>query len=92
MPRNVRNFWIEGETDNGTEFGTGPRAKEGGFFADIYMREDGGVRHALKIRGWVDGDRVVLDLEHDRPRSGYSEKELLMTPLPQGGMRIETRR
>jgi len=62
MSRVVRNFWIDVEVDGKpTKVGTGPRGRDGGFAATIYMREKGEVVRALEIMGSVGGNgRLVL--------------------------------
>ena len=63
MPRFVRNFWIEGETEDGVRFGGGPRAKDGGFAVRIYMRQDGAVAGPIRITGESIGDRLRVWIE-----------------------------
>jgi hypothetical protein len=57
MPRNVRNFWIEGHIDGrDSEVSGGPRNKDGGFRLAIFQRDDGSVRKALTIAGQTGTD------------------------------------
>ncbi len=65
MPRNVRNWWIEGEIDGrGLVKVGGPRAADGGFRLTVYQRDRGDVATACVLRGWVDGSGVLrLDVE-----------------------------
>lgn len=73
-PRNVRNFWIEGRTDSGTTFGTGPRTKDGGFIATIYQRHNGKVVEVLKIEGRATvAGRLHLIVERGNGGHGLSE-------------------
>jgi len=52
MPRNVRNFWIDLDVDGrDSRVGTGPRGKSGGFFANIYIRNQGRVERAFCVSG-----------------------------------------
>lgn len=54
MPRNVRNFWIEAQVDGAKkDIGTGPRRADGGFDLTIYMRDQGGIMTALRVRGYT---------------------------------------
>jgi hypothetical protein len=71
MPRNVRNFWIEGRTDDsayGHNFG--PRTKDGGFEMTIYQRDAGGVTKAFDIRGFldVDGKLTCMVIRQDKAK------------------------
>jgi hypothetical protein len=61
MPRNVRNFWLELSVDgNASKVGTGPRAKDGGFELSILMRDGGGIKRALSVRGYEDNGVLKL--------------------------------
>lgn len=52
MPRNVRNFWIEGEVDGRkTPIAFGPQEKDGGFRLTVYMRDEGRMENVLEIEG-----------------------------------------
>jgi hypothetical protein len=60
MPRNVRNFWIEVNTNDGTRkkpLRTGPVSKDGGFDIKILMRDDGEVSDK---EIWITG-RIMAD-------------------------------
>jgi hypothetical protein len=65
MPRNVRNFWIEGRVDGKAKsVGFGPIGKDGGFDLSISVRNDGGIERAFFVRGFVNknGDlRIVAE-------------------------------
>ena len=53
--KNVRNFWIELDVDGReTRIEAGPRDKEGGFVLNLKMRDQGEIKHTLKVRGFVD--------------------------------------
>ena len=55
MPRNVRNFWIEGNIDGQkTPVAFGPRNKDGGFIMSIKMRDNGGILSSVHIEGKAD--------------------------------------
>jgi hypothetical protein len=64
MPQHVRNFWIEGRVDGRKEpIGAGPRAKDGGFYLTIRIRENGAISDKkLCISGGVGvtGDLYLL--------------------------------
>ena len=62
MPRNVRNFWIEGRVDGRkSNPGFGPQAKDGGFVVDVFQRNDGAVVKAGQLQGFAHSDgRLVL--------------------------------
>lgn len=64
MPRNVRNFWIEGSRDDGVPVkGFGPVGADKGFSLTILMREEGGISEkTLRIRGYALPDgRLCLE-------------------------------
>jgi hypothetical protein len=70
MPRNVRNFWVEGNVDGAkSPQGFGPRNKDGGLSLTIYQRNAGNVEVAVRIRGFAHSDGT-LRLEIDAPRHG----------------------
>lgn len=57
MPRNVRNFWIDGRIDGrSADLSGGPQSKDGGFSLTIYQRNKGEVMEALRINGRVLSD------------------------------------
>ena len=60
MPRNVRNFWIETDIDGANTMSGGPRSKDGGFSANIFIRSNGGVMKAVNISGHADGEHLLL--------------------------------
>lgn len=67
MPRNVRNFWIEGNINGkATKIASGPVRKDGGFTLTIYMRNKGEVCPVVDISGWTNPDgkpKQVLHLD-----------------------------
>lgn len=67
MPRFVRNFWIETETDARSKpVGTGPTTKDGGFTTLIYYRNEGSVSGPVRIDGkCLSSGELVLLIEHD---------------------------
>ena len=57
MPRNVRNFWIDGQVDGRqSDVSGGPRAKDGGIRVDIKQRDNGSVTDAVTIKGYADSE------------------------------------
>lgn len=58
----VRNFWITvGVDGRKTDVGTGPRAKDGGFCARIYIRDRGRVsKKYIMVDGVVSGNDLML--------------------------------
>jgi len=77
MPRNVRNFWIDLDVDGQEKpIGTGPKNKEGGFSAQIFIRSGGAVEKILSINGRSYGNELSLSvdtadgkfLKYTRPR------------------------
>jgi hypothetical protein len=70
MPRNVRNFWLQGRADGReSPLSGGPVRKDGGFFLEISQRNDGRVENILVIEGYeFDGKLTlnVFDNEGDR--------------------------
>lgn len=64
MPRNVRNFWIDLSVDGRkATVETGPRRRDGGFSARIFIRDKGDVRMAAIITGKVRGKDLALKIE-----------------------------
>lgn len=62
MPRNVRNFWVEGSAEGkATPVGFGPRSKDGGISLTIKQRDNGEVTTALQVVGIArqDGSLVL---------------------------------
>lgn len=77
MPRNVRNFWIDATIDGReSRMSGGPRAKDGGMFVAMRMRNRGEVTTPLYVAGTAmpDGDMLLrVDL---RGGAGWTvEKE-----------------
>ena len=57
----VRNFWVNGKVDGQrTEFGGGPRRKDGGFYLTIKQRDNGEIVTAAMIEGFVANGELVL--------------------------------
>lgn len=57
MPRIVRNFWIETNSDaRKSTIGTGPKRKDGGFETVVYMRDKGQVVCAMRLMGVANTD------------------------------------
>jgi hypothetical protein len=85
--RNVRNFWISGETtDRRTKFATGPASAAGGIDATIAMRLDGEVKQPVEIRGRsINGD-LILDIDINAADFTVSTE-----PLDGGKMSIRIR-
>jgi hypothetical protein len=55
MPRNVRNFWLEGQIDGrDTKISGRPQSKDGGFSLTIKQRDGGQVTTACRIWGNAD--------------------------------------
>jgi hypothetical protein len=67
MPRNVRNFFIEGQIDGSkTPIGTGPVSAGGGFELVVRLRENGAVSsRALYVRGYVADDGILVLIASD---------------------------
>lgn len=66
MPRNVRNFWLDGEIDGRKErLEGGPVSKEGGFSLQVKMREEGDISIPVTLRGWAsrEGNRLFLEIQ-----------------------------
>lgn len=65
MPRNVRNFWLEGDIDgNRAAVSGGPQSKGGGFSLRIKQRHRGGIVEAMTVTGWVMADgSLALEAE-----------------------------
>lgn len=88
MPRNVRNFWIEGNADRAQPVGFGPQAATGDAWVTIYQRDRGTVHRAVRIVGQPRSDgSLVLYVE---PCDGCESVQV--TPHGNGGFKIETRR
>ena len=88
MPRNVRNFWIEGRIDGReSAFEGGPVSKDGGFSLTIYQRNNKNVMTAARLRGYALADGTVrLDIA---PACGKDDAKITAGP---GGFTIETAR
>ena len=57
MPRNTRNFWIEGQIDGrNSELSGGPRNKDGGISVKIKQRNNKGITEAIRIDGIADSE------------------------------------
>ena len=53
----VRNFWLEADIDGRrTDLAGGPRAKDGGFSATVFVRQHGSIAKALTISGFTGAD------------------------------------
>ena len=53
MPRNVRNFWLSARIDGRASIlASGPKSKDGGLSATLYVRKDGDVATAIMIDAW----------------------------------------
>jgi hypothetical protein len=63
-PRTVRNFWVDVNIDGlANGFTSGPKGKDGGFEAVIFMRgPDGDVRPALTLLGTATSDGKAIQL------------------------------
>jgi hypothetical protein len=66
MPRNVRNWWIEGRADGASGVSFGPKAADGGFELTIYQRDRGSVSTAIHIDGRVVSGRLILAITDDK--------------------------
>jgi len=69
----VRNFWIEADIDGRkTELAGGPRRKDGGFDAVVYIRDDGEISTAVTLRGYVYNDKTILEVKGtDSPNQSF---------------------
>ena len=57
----IRNFWIDAQIDGrSTELTGGPQRKDGGFFMEVYIREEGQAKVAATIAGTSDGKILRL--------------------------------
>jgi len=63
MMKNVRNFWIDVEVDGRqVPVGMGPKPKDGGMNAEIYIRDKGSIKKAVSITGKAVGDKLILSV------------------------------
>jgi hypothetical protein len=63
MPRNVRNFWIETNTDGIEKTqAIGPKRKEGGFQTNIFIRNNGCVEKILSVSGKAADGTLILEV------------------------------
>lgn len=61
MPRNVRNFWLEGSIDGRTSaLSGGPQAASGGFVVNVKQRNRGAVTTAGALYGEATNGRLRL--------------------------------
>lgn len=77
--RNVRNFWLQADTDGRTPIALGPKSREGGLRATLYLREHGAVSDdKVEIYGTVgssvDGDEGMLITEINVPADAVIEE------------------
>ncbi|OGT57958.1 MAG: hypothetical protein A3E01_07915 [Gammaproteobacteria bacterium RIFCSPHIGHO2_12_FULL_63_22] len=54
MARNVRNFWLTAQADGGSQVAVGPKSKDGGLRATLYLRES----------GQISDEKVMFDAHH----------------------------
>jgi hypothetical protein len=60
MPRNVRNFWIEGYVDGrSSEITGGPKQRFGGMEFNLYQRNNGEVEKVASIMCFASSDGVL---------------------------------
>lgn len=63
MPRNVRNWWIEGNIDGRDSTLTGgPVSKDGGIDITIYQRDKGQVTKVVRLSGGAYGGTLCLEV------------------------------
>jgi len=94
MPRNVRNFWIEAQVDGKKHsVATGPRRADGGFGLQVYIRDKGDIRTAVRLSGRVDDDgELVLYVNPGRPDREDNDCTLKVKREKSGGFTITTDR
>ncbi len=57
----TRNFWISAAVDGReTPLAGGPRSKDGGMDVLLTVREDGGIREAVRITCWSNGEKNIV--------------------------------
>jgi hypothetical protein len=92
----VRNFWLDAEIDGRkTTLEGGPRRRDGGFTLTVYIRDDGGIKRAVRMSGQATHDgRLVLECEAGDKGDGNPEGSgVLITDVRRPGwFRIETQR
>lgn len=73
MPRNVRNFWIDGSIDGrNSKLSGGPRSKSGGFSLTVFQRDNGCVSRALIIDGFAnDNGELTLSVRNGDDRQQF---------------------
>jgi hypothetical protein len=70
MPRNVRNFWVDGVCDGRSPVAFGPRNKDGGIRVVVHIRENGDVKCAGRLVGRALSDGTLkLEWEWDDGRA-----------------------
>ena len=78
-PVNVRNFWLEGDIDGrSSKISGGPRAKDGGFFLRVFIRDQGEVAEACHLTGHVavNGElQLSVTCTDSRFRLGASDQQ-----------------
>lgn len=87
----TKNFWVETTVDGRkTKLASGPRAADGGFSTNIFMRADGERREVVHITGRVTSEgELVLDVEIPfglLPHGIGSLNPPLSASIPQGGV------
>lgn len=72
----VRNFWVYADIDGReTTLSGGPRAKDGGMDVTVYIRDDGGIRTAVRICCRAIGEKLWLTCDCDGERIGEVRTE-----------------
>jgi hypothetical protein len=61
--KSVRNFWIELDVDGrASSVATGPRAKDGGFNLNIFVRDNGSSKKAMSVCGRVINNELQISV------------------------------
>ena len=77
MPRNVRNWWIEGNIDGRkSALSGGPVSKDGGIDITIYQRDKGQVLDVLIIKGIAHDGVLKLEVTNTNDPSGQDSFEI----------------
>lgn len=73
MPRNVRNFWIDGSIDGrNSKLSGGPQSKTGGFSLTVFQRDNGCVSRVLIIDGFAnDNSELTLSVRNGDDRQQF---------------------
>lgn len=76
MPRNTRNWYMNGSVDGrSSRIEGGPRSKDGGFDLTIHQRENGGVADGLRVTGLARTDGTLVLVASTTDDADYPRRD-----------------